>query len=166
MAPLTVRTPPRGGRAAVRNAYAGHNTGRLVALVFVLAGLFAMHGLAGHGAHAGHEVMAAASSQTVLGHGQQFDTHSPTPAALPATEPAPDGRAQIDRASLPGTASGALMALCLAVLTGALLAFLAVRGQATVAVVVRPVSLGQARHAFGDRDRSPPSLAAFSVQRC
>jgi len=166
MALLTARTPPGGGRAAIRDARGEGNTGRLVALLFVLAGLFAMHGLAAHGAHAGHEAMASATSQTVMGHGQQSDAHSSGPATVSATEQALDGQAQIDRASLPGTNSGGLMALCLAVLTGALLAFVAVRGPSTIALVVRPVSLGQARHAFADRDRSPPSLAAFSVQRC
>ena len=166
MPSLTARTPPSGGRATLRNARAGHNTNRLIALFFVLAGLFAMHGLAGHGAHAGHEAMAAASSPDVMSHGPQSDAHSPTTDAGVSATDQPTGQAQIDRASLPGTGSGGLMALCLAVLTGAVLALLAARGPSSVAVAVQPVSRGQARHAFADRDRSPPSLAAFSVQRC
>ncbi len=44
--------PAEASRTAVRVARSAPSTGHWVALVVVLAGLFGMHGLAGHGSHA------------------------------------------------------------------------------------------------------------------
>ncbi len=130
-----------------------HTRGGLLggaALLLVLLGVIAMHGLGGHAA--GHGAPAAdhtGASVTVGGHQHVAPEPVAGASAHLATSPEPHS---------------AWTALCLAVLAGAVL--LALRGRA--GVVVRGTSRRPAAPSPvpGRRDRDPPSLLVLSVCRC
>jgi hypothetical protein len=133
---------------------------RSVCGVAALLGLFAMHGLAGHGtAHQGHAdssmLMVSAAGPTHASMTTHHEGHEPPPAATPG-----------DRD--PDSDSGllGLAGLCLAVLLiGAVVAVVLGRGI--------PIKGDRRREwrAFGQsmrarRYRDPPCLFALSIQRC
>lgn len=120
------------------------------ALLLVLLGVLAMHGLGGHAA--GHDALPG---------GHAVEPVAVGPHGHLAHEPVTDASTHL--ATDPG-ADPWWTALCLAVLAGAVL--LAVRGNVGVwlpgptrrPVVTSPVP--------GRRDRDPPSLLVLSVCRC
>jgi hypothetical protein len=134
---------------------------RVVVLAFVLAGLFAMHGLGDHGAaHQGsHDAAAVAVAAKVsMNHGTQADPSATTKAhgaGSPLGVPAEDSPAV------------AMAGVCLAVLAGAMVGLLLLRGlRAAVPSRLRS-RLKFATEPFAAlRDRDPPCLFDLSIQRC
>ncbi len=142
---------------------------------FALLGLFAMHGLGGHGMnHAGasepHQPLAHAAAATVemaqvntTGHGGAVSAHE-----------ACDGACATGRGSVHGpTGSGSgdgvalVMVLCLAVLTAAAAIAVLAFTRTSVTVVGGPDLLRSVHEVLrGIRDRDPPSIYVLSVQRC
>ncbi len=134
----------------------------LAAVAVAMFGLLSMHGW---GSHAGHIISAAPHdvSITSTDHGGM---HHPDRAAAPLTtespaDPAPDGPAPAHG----GGEAGALFGLCLAILTGILLALcllVARRGTEALSNLLpawrHPVVIG--------RDRDPPDLLELCVTRC
>ena len=125
------------------------------ALLLVLLGVLAMHGLGGHSAtghsatgHGGPPEAAHEHSvvTTVVGHA----AHGAADAAEHLATGDPD--------------AAAWTALCLAVLAGAVLLSLATRPGPVLRFA--PARPGAASRPPGRRDRDPPSLVALSVRRC
>lgn len=142
--------------------------GRWVAIVIVLAGLFGMHGLAGHGSESaemgmGDTMVALTRTAATAATEIEAATHpNPTPQAAALTSSVASGLV----GAMSGTMSGGAMStLCLAVLTAAALLVLlgARRTWVALARVLTPAPFG----VFGvGRDRGPPSLTALSIRRC
>lgn len=131
-------------------------------LLAVLGGLFAMHGLGGHGtAHHGSGSLVAASAAPSAPSGH--DTHAAPRQSGPS---APDDGSLADGSPPDGSLSG-YAALCLALLAaGSILGRRAGRrGLAVLLPRPRPaprlVWPPAAR-----RDRDPPSLTRLSINRC
>jgi hypothetical protein len=142
-------------------------------LTLVLAGLFAMHGLGTHGTHSGHTEPAAERVNTVMpatdhtGHvapgGASESTTTRPMAEMTAALTA--GATAVMAAGDIGSAPGAALGLCLAILT-ALVAFaLALRRRGRLLTVV-PAPGPQGACAWAGRDPDPPQRAALSVWRC
>jgi Family of unknown function (DUF6153) len=135
---------------------------RRVCGVAALLGLFAMHGLAVHGAmHAGHDAdpMPAAVAAT---HDHSAD-HGADQVALPDTrDESPSGGS---RERTPDHGLVGFAGLCLAILLA---------GMAAVVFLSRYIRLRRGRDplaaqgwpARSRRDRDPPCLLALSIQRC
>lgn len=117
-----------------------------VTLLLVLLGVLAMHGVGSHGS--GHASATASRHHDpvvvtqVVGHAAHAADH------LASQEPA----------------SSSWSALCLAVLTGAVLLTLA-SGRGSGALTAPRPRPGRPRPP-GRRDRDPPGLALLSVRRC
>lgn len=126
-------------RTAARPAL---STGRLVALVVVLAGLFGMHGLADDGSHAAG-----------LGAGDEMVTRTTT--AVPT----------VVGVATDAMSGGAMSVLCLAVLTAGALLLLLGSGRRRTALAQVPAPAPFTFLGSG-RDRDPPSLTALSIRRC
>jgi hypothetical protein len=170
--------PATVSRAAFRIARSGPSTGSWVALVVVLAGLFGMHGLAGHGSHAAEmgmgdsvvtmpttSVSGMAATGGVNGHGAgaALTTHVGSHTHAPAAG---------STFGVPGAVSGAMSGgamsvLCLAVLTAGALLLLLLLGtrRPRVAMARTPAPTPSTFLRVG-RERDPPSLAALSIRRC
>lgn len=127
--------------------------------VAALLGLFAMHGLAVHGAvHAGHDAEPMPSMTAVADH--VHDQHDVTTADSRATSAS--GASQ-ERA--PGPELAALAGLCLAIL---------LVGVVAAVLRSRPIRLPRRADSAtargwpsrSRRDRDPPCLFALSIQRC
>jgi len=126
-----------------------------------LVGLFAMHGLAGHGAmHAGHgdpplEIAAAAAAHTHAAASMPMEaTAAQAPSLTAPSGPSPDDGGL------------GLVGLCLAVLlVGAIAAVLLGRRSWYARSLARPVA-HRGWPARARRDRDPPCLFALSIQRC
>ena len=166
----------------------GRPVGSWLALLFVLAGLFAMHGLGTHGTHAAHEPAGMHASAT-NGHvvtlhdvasGDTGDTliAAAMPAAL-APDPMNHAKALLALAPSPlaavsgdarvsagtGEASG-WMALCLAILAAALVLAIGVARRALVGAADSVHWIYAPASPIHGRDRSPPCLEALSIRRC
>jgi hypothetical protein len=130
-----------------------HRTGLLAwaALLLVLLGVLAMHGVGGgHGAD--HRPVASSglgSTPDVAGH------HAPGPTA--PTDPVAHLAADVADPT-------SWTALCLAILGGAVLLLLG-RGTA-VPTPFPPAPTALRTRLPGRRDRDPPSLIVLSVRRC
>lgn len=140
-----------------------HRSGLWLLLgAFALLGLFAMHGLGGHGAH------QVGPSET---HHASSD-ESPGAAHLTAHDCAGACAADgITAHPVLGSGSGGddllVMALCLAVLAaGAAVAAVLARGRPSLALLQPPRSAGGPAVDRSARDRDPPSIHALSVLRC
>jgi len=119
-------------------------------LLFVaLVGLFAMHGLADHGASA-HVSMTAAES-TMAGHSMAA---TPSEPAVDAQD-APAGHSEL-----------ALAGLCLAVLVAAALGVAFARRRVMAYLGMWAPRLARPGPRFTGRDRDPPDLIRLSIQRC
>ena len=138
---------------------------RFLGLVIVIAGLFGMHGLAGHGVQ-GMDVVpgSALTSQSVAGSVRGFDYPAVTAEGQAvATIDRPDSLRASDAGH--GDMDMSLAMMCVAILAVALLALLRSLRRARpqiiwarlrgTRVVVRPW-----------RGPAPPSLIALSIQRC
>jgi hypothetical protein len=156
---MSTRTATGADRATASSV------GRSVVLLVALAGLFAMHGLSGHGAmdHDG-------SAFRVPGDTTMAAMHA---APVPVVDQAVDhtlGQAPghaVSRAVGPATGrtTDAAMGLCLAVLTGALVLLLLRRAAWPVAAEGRRVLRHCALLARA-RAPDPPDLLALCVHRC
>ncbi len=125
---------------------------RLAGLLVVVAGLFGMHGLAGHGLHGHHDAQAGSAHEAIV------------MAAPVAWLDASDGAPASTRVGI-GTDTGTAMT-CVAVLGAALLTLLR-RPQCELSFALtrtRP----DATRAVGHPGRAlaPPSLTHLSVRRC
>jgi hypothetical protein len=130
-----------------------HRTGLLAgaALVFVLLGVLAMHGVGG--GHGGGHAPVASST---LGSTQSPDGHHAHRQAAPT-----DAVAHL---AADVTDPSSWTALCLAILSGAVLLLV---GSGTAVPAPSPVApAGAGSPIPGRRDRDPPSLIALSVRRC
>lgn len=119
-------------------------------MTVALLGLFAMHGLSGHGTshHLGDHL---GDHLSMVGHEQVVLT---APAAASAAE-APSGHSE------PG-----IVGLCLAVLVAAVLFFAAGRRR-LIGSLPPWASWAERRWSVGaGRDRDPPDLIHLSIQRC
>jgi uncharacterized protein DUF6153 len=141
-------------------------------VVVVLAGLFGMHGLGGHGAAemgtAPPGAMSAMSVDPVSFAPDSMHADRSSPATQLVQEPHdPSGLMSGLRSGLgEGQMDMNMTALCLAVLAVALVALRQVRsrqpdGPMTAA---RPGRSGARVHSWTDPD--PPSLIALSIRRC
>ena len=140
-------------------------TGRLVALLVALVGLFAMHGLSDHGA-AGHlegAGVVVAAHHSTPSHAPLTDlesmssTSEPVVGAVAAAMPSGMGGPGHDL----GTAG-----LCLAVMAVGLLLAAAVRHAWADNGPGRLLSLPSVGAALRPRAPDPPDLVQLSVQRC
>ena len=142
---------------------------RFAGLLLVLAGLFGMHGLSGHGA-AGMSMQTAAQT-TMSASSMRMDVSDL--ATLPSGVLSDAGLMAGARAEdllEPVTGSGhggmAMGVMCLVVLGAALLALLRLLHRARVAPVVWSLPR-RTRAVFPrGRDPDPPSLIKLSIQRC
>lgn len=134
---------------------------RRVCGVAALLGLFAMHGLAVHGAlHAGHGTEPVSAAFAIAGHDHFKGTGD---AALASTSDESRVGASEERAPEPQLLGSA--GLCLAIL---------VVGMVTVAFFSRFIriprrpdrTIAQGWPSRSRRDRDPPCLFALSIQRC
>ena len=132
---------------APQNARAGLLGG--AALLLVLLGVLAMHGVAGHGS--GHASVGALP-------------HHASAVAQDVTHAAHDLSAPVEHLAAHDSAPTSWTALCLAVLAGAVLMVLTARRASGVRVRSGPP--GQSTRLPGRRDRDPPSLVLLSVRRC
>lgn len=144
--------------------------------IAVIAGLFAMHGLGTHGAHAteGSSSMHSEPTSSVPAMGVSgtpmtiHDSGSavpagPVPADLSAT---PLASANDDRASVPSGGAGLLM-LCLALLAfGMLWLRRQPNGRPAWTVPRRSLETRVAHLSVTARDLSPPLRAELSIWRC
>lgn len=135
----------------------------LVLGAFALLGLFAMHGLGGHGTnHAG----AAGHADAVPAHASAHASdHPPAHAAC-------DGAcasSQVLDSAPTGSGEGItlLVALCLAVLSAAVAIAVLALTRTSVATGRAPDRAQPLREVLrGLRDRDPPNIYVLSVQRC
>jgi len=132
---------------------------RVVVLAFVLAGLFAMHGLGEHGAaHQGSHDANAVSAKVSMNHGTHADpsaTSKPHEAGSPVGMPAED----------PSVV--AMVGVCLAVLAGVMVGLLLLRGLLTADLHRLRSRLKFATEPLAAlRDRASPCLFDLSIQRC
>lgn len=128
-------------------------------LAGALAGLFAMHGLASHGASS-HDNMPAIPIS-----GTDISTGHPDHAS-DAIRKALDGMGATGSEPAEPSAGMALAGLCLAVLAGAIIGLLLLLRPHGIAAVIRPRALALvAAVAPGRRDRDPPCLFELSVLR-
>jgi hypothetical protein len=119
------------------------------ALLLVLLGVLAMHGVAGHGS--GHASAGAAP-------------HHASAVAHVVTHAAHELSAPVEHLAAHDSAPATWTALCLAVLAGAVLVFLTARRASGLRVRSWPPS--RSAQLPGRRDRDPPSLVLLSVRRC
>lgn len=131
---------------------------RVLGVLSLLLGLFAMHGLAEHGTV--HRTVPDASSRA-----PQLDAHA-HPTASGQVVPAVEDRGPSD--SHPDQDAGGLVGLCLAVLVVAIIvttgsAGRSARGTSIGCAVTRLPTISPAT-VF--RDRAPPDLLALSIHRC
>lgn len=141
---------------------------------FALLGLFAMHGLGGHGMnHAGASQPHPPVTHAWAGTGNVVGTSEPGHGVDPATHDrchgtcAADAMGHIPMGSGSGGGSSLVMALCLAVL--AALAATAALALSRVRLAVRqpPRLVGRVGIVLRSaRDRDPPRIYLLSVQRC
>ena len=151
-------------------ATAAHPALRLAGLLVVLAGLFGMHGLAGHGA-AGMEtmpgaVMAEAATGTAVSTLESMATGMGRQAEL-ASGQAHRAVEAVSTSGHTGMGMGMSMAAtCVAILAAELIALLLLLlGQRLVPVLWSiPRRAGAIAHP--GRDPDPPSLTSLSIQRC
>ncbi|WP_148616311.1 DUF6153 family protein [Nocardioides rubriscoriae] len=136
--------------------------GRVLVLLAALAGLFAMHGLSGHGAM-DHEGAAFAVSRDAHTGGHPAAAMPMTATTTPSTGPSRDTTAA---AAVTTTMTTDVMGLCLAVLAGAWMLLVA-RGAGWPAAV-RRARLAARVVAVRARARAPdpPDLLALCVHRC
>lgn len=119
------------------------------ALLLVLLGVLAMHGVAGHGS--GHAPAGAAP-------------HHASAVAQALTHAAHDLSVPAGHLAAGDSAPASWTALCLAVLAGAVL--MALTSRRASGVRVRSGPPGPSTQLPGRRDRDPPSLVLLSVRRC
>jgi len=125
---------------------------RVAALLLVLGGLFAMHGLADHGTEHATDSMPA---------------HHTMSAGAPADATAMDLVVVQASAPLEDHAGHAMTDLCLAFLTAGLLALVLLRGSSRVPFGLRGTrSPGDGRFRPMARDPDPPTPLRLSIQRC
>jgi hypothetical protein len=145
-------------RAPHRRGHCGRLGTRLLVLAGALAGLFAMHGLAAHGASSHDTMPPLAVSATVV-------SMSDTDHASDATQAAMDGMGTTGGEPAEPSPGMAMAGLCLAVLAGAIMGLLLLRRH-RIAAFIQPPSLAfVAALAPGRRDRDPPCLFELSVLR-
>lgn len=123
------------------------------ALLLVLLGVLAMHGVAGHGSGHGSGHASAASAP-----------HHASAVAQVLTHAAHDLSAPAEHLAAGDSAPASWTALCLAVLAGAVL--MALTSRRASGVRVRSGPPGPSTRLPGRRDRDPPSLVLLSVRRC
>ncbi|MDQ3610010.1 MAG: DUF6153 family protein [Actinomycetota bacterium] len=130
---------------------------RLALGALALLGLFAMHGLGGHGTM--HRTASDASSAKL-----QAQLHGDTVDSSSASMAAPDHG---EAGSHPDGGDGALVGLCLAVLAIALLGMHCLRSEARWQWAgCRVVRLRAVLPFAVYRDRDPPDPLALSILRC
>ena len=136
------------------------------ALFVVLAGLFGMHGLGDHGmpgmaqAPASGPVAHPGGPHRMIGHTARprVGVHTAaTGAPAPSAMPSPDAAGLRGHAGMGG--------MCLALLTGGLLALWLLRGRAVRGLAEQP-RRSLAVHRPRSRDPDPPRLANLSILRC
>ena len=139
----------------MRTARRHHRTGLLAgaALLLVLLGVLAMHGVGG-GHTVGHAPLSASGPRDPVATGAAgHHVHGQT---------APPGSVPHLAADVTDPAAGT--ALCLAILGGTVLLLLGTR--TGVPPLLPPVRVVLGTRVPGRRDRDPPSLIALSVRRC
>ena len=136
------------------------------ALFLVLAGLFGMHGLGDHGMP-GMAQTRASGIMTHPGGLHRMTDHADRPMAGVHTagtvSPAVGATPSLAPAGLRGHVG--MAGMCLALLTGGLLALLLLRGRAVRAQAEEPRRSLTARRPRS-RDPDPPALATLSILRC
>lgn len=136
----------------------GPSVARLLVLVGLLLGLFAMHAL-GHCGTAGHKDgpgsgSSSASTDVGAAHAGEFPVHSSHGRTVTTEH---DGQAG---------GGVAMVGLCMAVLAGALLGLLALLRPTRAVLFLRPRALlVSALPVRATRDRDPPCLFELSVLR-
>jgi hypothetical protein len=134
------------------------------ALFVVLAGLFGMHGLGDHGMPGMAQVDA---TMTHPGGLHQMTEHADRPMGgvhIAATD-APVSSAMPSLAPMGLRGHAGMSGMCLALLTGGLLALLVLRGRAVRVLAEAPRCSVAARDPRS-RDPDPPCLASLSILRC
>lgn len=135
---------------------AGSPAGRLLVLLTVLAGLFAMHGMSDHGTMS-HSPAESHGSPSIVTHAEM-----PTVEATAGIEDADLSSA----ATKPGDPHAA-MSLCLAILAGAILLALRRTGLSSYPLsAVLTTDPSRALLPARARDPDRPDLHALSIQRC
>ncbi|MGZ4436680.1 MAG: DUF6153 family protein [Nocardioidaceae bacterium] len=136
------------------------------ALFVVLAGLFGMHGLGDHGMPGMAQAPASGSMAHPAGPHRMTD-HPDQPMvgahANVMVRPAHDAMPSLGPVGLHGHSG--MAGMCLALLTGGLLALLLHRGRAVRVLAEEPRRSLTARHPRS-RDPDPPCLASLSILRC
>ena len=132
---------------------------RLVVLVAALLGVFAMHGLAAHGAMhppvSGDSVAGAVVDAVHVEHGGA------------TVEALTEGSVSVGARDAPDHGDSALMALCLALLATALIVLLGLRVRGRLTRLRGPErATSTTLRLAARRDRDPPCLPALSIQRC
>jgi hypothetical protein len=161
-----------------RAPHVGFLAARGVVLVATLAGLFVMHGLSDHGgvAHGKPLTMDQAEPSTPHDHtvaptleaGEAPLAQLPTASPLPATYQDVSGTRLTDTAGAITQVTGhhaGLMALCLAVLTVALLGT-AVGRRGRRGRWRFTARFHEIRPPFGGREPDPPDLLRLAIHRC
>ena len=142
-------------RVPARRCSRGRLAARLLVCVGALAGLFAMHGLNGHGA-ASHELHAPLGSAVVEG----------TTTGHAAAAPSAVGEAgAVDAAPDQDSADMAMAGLCLAVLVGAVIGLVLRRLHRVAGLWRAPAIALLATRRSGRRDRDPPCQFELCVLR-
>jgi len=136
------------------------------ALFVVLAGLFGMHGLGDHGMP-GMAQAPASEPMTYPGGPDRMTDPADRPVgganSAVAVMPAAGAMPSLARAGLDGHAG--MAGMCLALLTGGLLALLLLRGRAVRVLAEEPRRRVKTRRPRS-RDPDPPCLLSLSILRC
>jgi len=136
---------------------------RRVCGVAALLGLFAMHGLAVHGAmHGGHSADPMPATVAVAGHGHSADHGADQVAMSDTRDDSPAGASQ-ERTPDPDLVGFA--GLCLAILLAGVAAVVFLSRFLRLSRWPAPV-IAHGWPARSRRDRDPPCLLALSIQRC
>ena len=161
-------TPPSRPRIPAR-------PGLWVGYLFVLAGLFGMHGLASDGLCDMPAMVGTATAEMALphaGHGSMPGVHSSGVApGMTTVMSATSAAAEVLGGVVHGTAAGGghghgLVGLCVAVLAAALVVLLALLTPRLGRGLTMHGDRGGVRLRGLGRDRDPPSLTWLSIQRC
>lgn len=139
-------------------------------LLVALAGLFAMHGLSGHGTGHGRSaemVSSTATDPVQVAHGE----HEPGAHHAVITQDGATGAAQGLPTAVPGDDSHenaliGLLGLCLAVLVAAVVGLAAWLSRSGLVRRGAAVRHGLSGLALIGRDRGPPGPLVLSIQRC
>lgn len=128
-------------------------------LTVALLGIFAMHGLAAHGAT--HSLASGDQSMASMAVGWSHGEQAESVVGVAERE-----AGSTSGHEAPGGEESMLMALCLALLATALIGLLGLRGREPVAHLLARDRTQSAPRPVARQDRDPPCLHALSIQRC